>query len=123
MLRAAMEAASAAENRIEDLMRGHRRQRDEAAPKVYGYLTRIRRGLRGYFGRRAGDEFLGIHGPTPEDPQELYDLAARLAPTRADGEFGRGLVLDRRVRMDPVRPTDEVIHEVVWSGTAAAPWG
>jgi len=37
-------------------------------------------------------------------------------------EVAHGLVLERRVRLDPVRPTDEVIHEVAWSGTDAAPW-
>ncbi len=83
-LHAAMETAAAAEGRLEDLMRGYRRQRDAAAPKVYAYLTRIRQCLRAVFGTQPGDEFLGIHGPTPEDPQELHDLAGDVIARTAD---------------------------------------
>ncbi len=101
LLRAAMEAAAAAESRAEDLMRGHREARDQTAPEVYRYLTRIRQFARGFFGRKAGDAFLGLHGPTPEDPQELYDLAAEIIGRTADPAWPQPAATTRSLDFEP----------------------
>ena len=101
LLRAAMEAAAAAESRAEDLMRGHREARDQAAPVLYGYLTQIRQFFRGLFGRKAGDAFLGLHGPTPEDPQELYDLAGEIIGRTADPAWPRPEATTRGADFEP----------------------
>ncbi len=101
VLRAAMAAAATAESRAEDLMRVYRGARDEAAPELYRYLTRIRQFARGFFGRKAGDAFLGLHGPTPEDPQELYDLAAEIIDRTADPAWPRPAATTRSVDFDP----------------------
>jgi hypothetical protein len=101
MLREAMQATAAVVSRAEDLMRGHRQARDQAAPELYSYLTQIRQFVRGFFGLRAGDAFLGLHGPTPEDPRELHDLAGEIIDRTADPKWPRPEASTRAVDFEP----------------------
>ena len=101
MLRDAIKAAAAAVSRAEDLMQGHREARDKAAPELYSYLTGIRQFVRGFFGLKAGDAFLGLHGPTPEDPRELYDLAEEIIGRTADPTWPRPEASTRAVDFEP----------------------
>lgn len=100
-LRGAIEAANEALERIHDMMSRHRRRRDEACEKLYNYVRDVRKLSRSFFGRARGDDFLGLHGPKPRDPEKLHLDAGRVLTSLADATWPVPEVLSDGAKMTP----------------------